>query len=51
MREHRISSLVIDRRHPGDEYGLVVAGNIATRVMGTNRSPERTNVYADTARA
>jgi CBS domain-containing protein len=45
MREHRISSLVIERRHPGDEYGLVVVGDIATRVVGANRSPERTNVY------
>ena len=23
MREHHVSSLIIDRRHDGDEYGMV----------------------------
>ena len=45
MREHAISSLVIDRRHEGDEYGLLVVSDIATRLIAQNRSPERTNVY------
>ena len=45
MREHEISSLVIDRRHEGDEYGLLVVADIATKLIGLDRSPERTNVY------
>ena len=45
MREHEISSLVIDRRHEGDEYGLLVVTDIATRLIAHDRSPERTNVY------
>ena len=45
MREHRISSLVIDRRHKADEYGLVVVSDIANRVIGRDRSPSRTSVY------
>ena len=45
MREHAISSLVIDRRHEGDEYGLLVVSDIATRLIAHDRSPERTNVY------
>jgi CBS domain-containing protein len=45
MREHKISSLVIDRRHDGDEYGLLVVADIATKLIGLDRSPERTNVY------
>jgi CBS domain-containing protein len=45
MREHGISSLVIDRRHDGDEYGLLVVTDIATKLIGLDRSPERTNVY------
>ena len=45
MRQHGIASLVIDRRHEGDEYGLVVVHDIARKVIGANRAPERTNVY------
>ena len=45
MRRHHISSLVIDRRHDGDEYGLVVVSDIAAKVIGQDRSPSRTNVY------
>ena len=45
MREKAISSLVIDRRHEGDEYGLLVVADIATKLIGLDRSPERTNVY------
>jgi CBS domain-containing protein len=45
MRKHGISSLVIDRRHEGDEYGLLVVSDIATKVIGEDRSPGRSNVY------
>jgi CBS domain-containing protein len=45
MREHRVSSLVVERRYPGDEYGLVVVHDIAAQVIGRDRSPDRTNVY------
>ena len=45
MRTKKISSLVIDRRHEGDEYGLVVVADIAEKVIAQDHSPERTNVY------
>lgn len=45
MREHKVSSLVIDRRHDGDEYGLIAVHDIAEKVIGQNRSPARVNVY------
>ena len=45
MRDKKISSLVIDRRHEGDEYGLLVVTDIAERVVAEDRAPERTNVY------
>ena len=45
MRENGISSLVIDRRHEGDEYGLLVVTDIAEGVVAEDRAPERTNVY------
>lgn len=45
MTQHNVSSLVIDRRHDGDEYGVVTVVEIASRVVAENRSLERTNVY------
>lgn len=45
MQKHQVSSLVIDRRHAGDEYGLLVVTDIASKVIGEDRAPERTNVY------
>ncbi len=45
MREHGVSSVVVDRRERGDEYGLVVIHDVAEHVISHNRSPDRTNVY------
>ncbi len=45
MRREGVSSLVIDHRHEGDEYGIIVVADIAEKVIGQNRSPARTNVY------
>lgn len=45
MRDERVNSLVIDKRYEGDEYGIVVVGDIAEHIIGHNRSPDRTNVY------
>lgn len=45
MRRERVSSLVIDRRHEGDEYGMVSVHDIAAKVIGPNRSTDRTSVY------
>ena len=45
MRENDVHSLVVDRRRPGDEYGMVVVSDIANKVIAHNRSPDRVNVY------
>jgi len=45
MRRHAVSSLVVARRHDGDEYGLVVVADIARKVIAANRPLSRTNVY------
>ena len=45
MRRHGVSSLVIDKRYDGDEYGIVVVHDIAQKVIGADRSPDRTSVY------
>ena len=45
MRDAGVSSLVVERRDAGDEYGLVVVSDIAKQVIAENRAPERVNVY------
>ena len=45
MKEHRVSSLVVNRRNEDDELGLVVVADIARGVITDNRAPERINVY------
>ena len=45
MRENVISSVVVEKRYKGDEYGLLVVTDIATKVIAKDLSPERTNVY------
>ena len=45
MRDARVNSLIIDRRHEGDEYGMLSVHDIAGEVIGKDRSPERTSVY------
>lgn len=45
MRAENVGSLIIDRRHDGDEYGIVTINDISRDVIGRNRSPDRTSVY------
>ncbi len=40
-----VSSLLIERRHAGDEYGVVTVRDIASKVIGASRSVVRTSVY------
>ena len=45
MRRENVSSVVVDRSHAGDEYGLVVVHDIAEHIIRRDLSPDRTNVY------
>jgi signal-transduction protein with cAMP-binding, CBS, and nucleotidyltransferase domain len=45
MKQHKVSSLVIERRHDGDEYGMITVHDIAAKVVAINHSAERTSVY------
>ena len=45
MEANSVNSLVIDRRHEGDEYGLISVSDIARRIIGQNKSLERSSVY------
>jgi predicted transcriptional regulator len=45
MYQRKVSSIVIDKRHENDEYGILVVHDIAKEIIGKDHSPERTNVY------
>jgi len=45
LRDNRHGSLIVAKRHEGDEYGLVTVQAIARQVIEPNLSPERVNVY------
>ena len=38
-------ALIVDKRHPDDEYGIVLLADIARQVLARDKSPERVNVY------
>lgn len=45
MRHVETKSLIVDKRNDEDEYGMVLISDIAKRVLGEDRSPDRVNVY------
>ena len=45
MRKVGATSLIVKRRDEDDEYGLLLFSDIAKKVIATDRSPERVNVY------
>ena len=38
-------SLIVDKRHDDDEYGIVLLSDIARKVLAIDRSPDRVNIY------
>jgi len=45
MRHVETKSLIVDKRHDDDEYGMVLISDIAREVLAKDRSPDRINVY------
>ncbi len=45
MREADAQCMIVERRDENDEYGLVLHTDIARKVIGPDRSPERVRVY------
>ncbi len=45
MRENNTSSIVVERRDEADEFGMIVAADIAAEILGRDLSPDRVNVY------
>jgi len=45
MKSSKTSTIIVNRRHDHDEFGLITASDIARQVMAKNRAPDRVNVY------
>ena len=45
FKEKSARVLIINKRHEDDEFGMVLLSDIAKKVIGQDRSPERVNVY------
>jgi predicted transcriptional regulator len=45
MKRPGTRTLIVDKRHDGDEYGVVMFGDIAKKVVARDLSPDRVNIY------
>ncbi|MDM8560447.1 CBS domain-containing protein [Candidatus Parabeggiatoa sp. HSG14] len=45
MKYPEARSLIVNKRHPDDEFGMLFLMDIARHVLAKDRSPERVNVY------
>jgi predicted transcriptional regulator len=45
MKHVETKSLIVEKRHDDDEYGMVLISDIAREVLAKDRSPDRVNVY------
>lgn len=45
MQHVDTKALIVKKRHPDDEYGMVLISDIARQVLARDRAPERVNVY------
>ncbi len=45
MKHVETKSLIVNKRHDDDEYGMVLISDIAREVLAKDRSPDRVNVY------
>lgn len=45
MKHTDTKSLIVDKRHKDDEFGIVMLSDIARKVLAKDKSPERINIY------
>jgi len=45
MKHVETKSLIINKRHDDDEFGMLLISDIARKVLANDRAPERVNVY------
>jgi len=45
MKHPEVRSLIVNKRHADDEFGMLFLMDIARHILAKDRSPERVNVY------
>jgi len=45
LKHTETRTMIVDKRHEDDEYGVVMFRDVALRVLAPNLSPDRINVY------
>ena len=45
MKHPETRAIIVNKRHPDDEFGMVLLSDIARHILAKDRSPERVNVY------
>ena len=45
LKHPETRTIIVDKRHEDDEYGVVMFRDVARRVLARDRSPDRMNVY------
>jgi len=45
MQHVETKTLIVEKRHEDDEWGIVMVSDIATKVLAKDHAPERTNIY------
>lgn len=45
MKHRENKTLIVQKRHPDDEIGIVLISDIARHVLAKDRAPDRVNVY------
>ena len=45
LRKADAVCVIVEKRHDDDEYGLVLLSDIARKIIASDRSPERVNLY------
>ena len=45
MKHSDTKCLIVKKRYPDDEYGVVLLGDIARTVLALDRAPDRVNIY------
>ncbi len=45
MKHIATKTLIVNKRHENDEYGMVIISDIARNVLAKDRSPDRVNIY------
>jgi len=45
MEHVETKCLIVNKRHDDDEYGIVMLSDIASKVLASDRAPERVNIY------